>query len=647
MNWRIAKIGYNKTISFASDELRKYIKLIDCDAEAAIINVDGYDTALSGALWVGIDSAFSEKLPEVECDELDDAILIDVADGRGVITGTNPRSVLIAVYRFLSEVGCAWVRPGKDGEIIPGKDLSQVSVKVCEKASYRHRALCIEGAVSFEHVMDTIDWLPKVGMNGYFNQFMVPYTFFDRWYRHRNNPFLTPEPASVKEVAGMVRQHIQEIKKRGMLYHAAGHGWTCEPFGIEGNSWDVKDYFISEEVKPLLALVNGKRELWGGVPLNTNLCYSNPKVRDTITSAIADYCENHPEVDYLHFWLADGFNNHCECENCKDTIPADYYVMMLNELDQKLTRKGIDTKIVFLIYVDLLWEPKTERINNPDRFVLMFAPITRTYSKAFGNVDPNAKVELKPYVRNKLVMPKSVEENLTRLGRWQQQFKGDSFDFDYHFMWDHYLDPGYYHIAHILCQDMKNLRKIGLNGMVSCQAQRVYFPTGLGMYVMAQTLWNEDVDFDSTVKKYLATAYGEDGKAVKNYLEKLSELFDPPYLRMEREVVNEASAMRYASIPEFVEDFKPVIDRNILSAACFNVRKSWEYLKYHAEVCISLSKVLAAKASGDMDTAIKLWEDVKTYVQKNELELNRVLDVFEFIQVLTRSINRLKQPEFL
>ena len=28
---------------------------------------------------------------------------------KGVITGSNPRSVLIAAYRFLREVGCCWI----------------------------------------------------------------------------------------------------------------------------------------------------------------------------------------------------------------------------------------------------------------------------------------------------------------------------------------------------------------------------------------------------------------------------------------------------------------------------------------------------------------------------------------------------------
>ena len=65
-------------------------------------------------------------------------------------------------------------------------------------------------------------------------------------------------------------------------------------------------------------------------------------------------------------------------------------------------------------------------------------------------------------------------------------------DFDYHFMWDHFLDPGYYEMARILFRDMQGLHKVGLNGMMSCQTQRSFLPTGFGMAAMAAALWDEN-----------------------------------------------------------------------------------------------------------------------------------------------------------
>ena len=62
---------------------------------------------------------YEEFLPEVEDKYSDDAIYINIENGKGVITGTNPRSVLIGVYRYLNELGCAFIRPGIDNEVIP------------------------------------------------------------------------------------------------------------------------------------------------------------------------------------------------------------------------------------------------------------------------------------------------------------------------------------------------------------------------------------------------------------------------------------------------------------------------------------------------------------------------------------------------
>ena len=76
-------------------------------------------------------------------------------------------------------------------------------------------------------------------------------------------------------------------------------------------------------------------------------------------------------MDLLHVWLADGTNNQCECADCAKHLPSDLYVLLLNELDEKFTAAGIDTKIVFLIYVDLLWPPKEYVIKNRDRFLIM------------------------------------------------------------------------------------------------------------------------------------------------------------------------------------------------------------------------------------------------------------------------------------
>jgi hypothetical protein len=532
--------------------------------------------------------------------------------------------------------------------------MDHVSVQLDETPAYRYRGMCIEGAVSYENVVDSIDWAPKVGLNSYLLEFIVPYTFFDRWYRHLNNPYKEPEPLTVEQVTDYRRRLEREIKKRGLLYHAVGHGWTCEPFGIEGLGWDAKQYAISEETSVFLAEVGGKRAIWHGIPLNTQLCFSNPQARRIVVDYAVRYVQENGNIDVLHVWLADGRNNHCECPECRDTLPADLYVDLLNEMDAALTKQGIECKIAFIAYLDLLWAPRRARFVHPERFVLLFAPISRTYSRPYRV--RTAGIQLAPYQRNGLAFPSDITENLAYLERWQKVFDGDAFTYEYYFMWDHYFDLPYYETARVISEDVKRLKLVGLNGLISDQTQRAYFPTGFGMYVLAKTLWDDGTAFDDLATEYFGGAFGPQGDQVRRYIARLSALFDPPYLRGdivegqetsekgdahtwilhgERPVLSSQAAHRLAQVPAVIDAFQPILERNLETAdACHG--QSWAYLAIFAEVARMLALALKARAEGRSEIAHAQWLRLADYVQRNEDVVQPVLDVFEFIHTLER-----------
>ena len=622
MSLTIARIGKNETVKFAVDELMRLLRAMD---ETLFIDKRVYnerDPEKNAVIWVGLDGSVKES-------KQDDEIFIDIQNGCGIISGSNPRSVLMAVYRFMFSLGCRFLRPGKAGEKIPKKRLSaeELNVTIRDRASYRHRSMCIEGRVSYEHIYNMIDWLPKVGMNGYFMQFQVPGIFFRRFYNQKN-PYFDKIDVDDSDIEHIWCSLEEEIIKRGLNYHATGHGWTCIPFGLPGTGWDKFEGEVPENTKQYLAMLDGERRLTHNT-LDTNICYSNKNARDIMNDAIVEYCKAHPAVNYLHFWLADGKNNHCECPECSKLRPSDYYVMMLNELDEKLTAAGVDTKIVCLIYLDLLWEPEVEKIKNQDRFVLMFAPITRTYTNAFSDFDRSEKVELSSYVRNKLTMPTSVAENVARLNKWQtEQLQGDSFDFDYHLMWDHYTDPGYYECSRILHKDMTGLDVIGLNGMVSCQTNRAAFPTGLPMYAMAKGLWDKASQFTDITAEYFTAAFGEDAAIVEEYLKTLSRLFCPPYLRGEKPVSAEEMVAQVYEAKRVIDIFET---QHIKEKA--EISADWKHLMYHAEICRKYADVIIAYISKDE----KGMEETKTalceYNKLTEPELHEYFDIGTFDRI--------------
>jgi hypothetical protein len=628
----IAATQEQPTINFALHELSGF--LLRMSPNCCVNTLKEVVTSEDGTpnLWIGLFEELGIPLPELDNPELDDAIYIHVTDGRGCIVGSNPRSVLLGVYRFLEEAGCRWLRPGTDGDYVPLRELDTISVQVDETAAYRHRGLCIEGAVSIENMLDNIHWAPKAGFNSYFLEFKTPFTFFDRWYGHRHNKYKQPETITIEQVDAFTVEMEKEIKKRGLLYHAVGHGWTGEPLGLPCLGWDAVDYMVDEEKSRFFALVDGKRELWHGVPLNTNLCFSNPEARRLVVQYAADHAQNNPHIDMLHLWLADAFNNHCECENCVKALPSDFYIIMLNELDEELTLRNLSTRVVFLLYLDLLWVPETETLKNPGRFILLFAPISRTYSQSYDS--DTTGIEIQPFVRNRLKFPTNIRENVAFLKAWQDLFDGDGFTYEYHHMWDHYLDPGYFQMADMISQDVKNLKMLRLNGIISDQTQRSFFPTGLGMYVLGKTLWNDESDFRQLAKEYFIASFGDEGEACLTYLETISDLFDPPYMRGEKPRVNSAAAEKLRSVKEVVNAFRPVLERNLGSELHPTIAKSWDYLQIHANIISLFASALEARADGRAEEARQLWAQTSDYVQLNEDLYQPVFDVFLYIQTL-------------
>ena len=608
----------DRTLKFAAEELQRYLSEA-VDEEFAVIAIKEKDDT-ENTIYLGVN--LIDSVPKTDDSLKDDAIYIDVENFCGIITGVNARSVLIATYRFLREKGYKFIRPGKDGEVVP-ETVDGKKVYICEKASYRHRGVCMEGGVFQQELTDMIDWLPKVAMNEYFVQFQHPRTFFDRWYASEN-PYRAKKELTDEEIKSIVSQVEDEIDLRGILYHAVGHGWTSQAFGMEGSSFDPTDIVPTEEQKSVMALVNGERKLFADTPLFTNLCYSRKDVRDRVTDNIVNYCMEHPNVDYLHFWLADATNNHCECDECRKNIPSEYYAMMLNDLDRKLTEKGIDTKIVFLLYYDLLWKPVNEKIINQDRFTMMFAPIGRSYSSSY---DSSARGEMKPFVLNKLEFPHSIGDTLEYLRDWQEDYKGDSFVFDYHHMWDHYYDFAQYKHAGILSEDIKNLESIDINGFINCQVHRVFTPTSLGMNMLAETLWNKEKTFDSVTENVLKTEFGNRWEAVRDYLASLSENTYAKLLRME-DKYDDSYKVKIQNTLKILDDFKSEIESGLKSEFADN----WEKMEFHNNLYRMMAEYVLNFGSDETKENAK---KVVDYAYKNEEKFRDVFDASYFVSTFT------------
>ena len=529
--YKINKITSNPTVDFAAEELKKYLRMMMPDAGEIVIErkpdaTDGFRLGLMADF--GLDTSEA-------CDlDLDDILHIDTDSKGGIIAGSNPRSVLLSVYKYLTLNGCRWLFPGIDGEFIPVKDV--VTTKYHKMADCRYRGQCNEGAEYQPNMMEVIDFTPKIGMNIFMIEFENPYGYYASYYNHRyNDKNREPEPVSRQTVLQWKRQCEAEIAKRGLQFHDMGHGWTTIPFGISCTKKYTQDDTDEALVaaRPHLALVNGKRDLFNGtVPYNTNFCMGNPENRKIVVDYIADYAANASNVDYLHVWLADSTNHTCECDICQEKMHTDWYIILLNEIDAELTKRNLNTRIVLACYYDTFLPPENERLNNPQRFSLLLAPLTRRYTEA---VSPEIKqIEFPAYVRNAFKNPKDPSVPVAMAEAWEKKCGLKVLVYEYHFWVNQYYEPTQLEFAKLIHDDIKGYYAHGFNGIIEDGSQRSFFPNGFNFYVYAQTLFDTKVDFEDLKHDYFFTAYAEDYEKVLEFLTQLNKLMDYKFISGER-----------------------------------------------------------------------------------------------------------------
>ena len=651
--YSIKKITSHPTVDFAAEELKKYLRMMMPECGEIFISRDPQAT---DGLRLGLMQDFGLDVSEAEDVELDDIVHVDVDEGgNGVLAGSNPRSVLFAVYRYLQENGCRWLFPGVDGEFIPMQDI--VAVKYHKMADMRYRGQCNEGAEFQPNMMEAIDFTPKIGMNVFMMEFECPFVYYNRYYSAMNNPTREAEPVTGEQMIQWKRQCEAEISKRGLQFHDMGHGWTAEPFGMDTTyRWKHGEDKGGEapvppESREFLPLIGGERKVHFRGPMNTQFCMSNPRARKLVVNYIADYSVRHQNVDYLHVWLADSSNNHCECEECQKMIPSDWYVMLMNELDAELTARNLPTRIVFISYMDTAWPPLVEKIQNPKRFSLLSAPISRSYTESVPADVSDATYT--PYVRNDLTMFPTVAPYIKCAKEWQEICRVPAMLYEYHFWLAQYLDLGVLDFARVIYDDIRNYRKHGLNGLINDCSQRSFWPNGFAFFVYGQAQFDTSLKFEDLVEDYFSHAYGEDWKTVVEMLGKIGKAVDTHYINGERSAnasigkfYNPAVADELREMPSIIAEYKAFLEDH--RANPYRAQTvAYKLLRYYAEYCDGIAKCLVPKAFGAGAEAKEMFKAFEARFGHYEHEIGTYYDHFLATWALSHRIfNRAEKLTF-
>ena len=650
----------NETVEYAAEELKKYIVAMSRGAINPEITEHG--TPDEG-ITLGTLYELSLDVSDLDDPFVEDIVDVSVKNGVGYIAGSNSRSVLFGIYKYCYSLGCRYLRPGPDGDFIPKADVTAHEFVYRKKADSPVRCEIIEGCVSYEHCRDTVYYLPKIGMNAYMIEGYVPYTYLHKWYGHIGNTRLRRrgQVTDYEMLDDYMHLLMRDIKRAGLQLHTLGHAWMFAKFGMLNSGRTDGEQRLVPEAQQYIAMVGGERKLYHGSQFYTNYCYSNPDGRRILVDTVLDYAKKNTHVDYVHLWLADSVNNWCECENCRKHEPSDWYIMLLNEIDDALTEAGLNTRIVMIMYVETVRPPKVLRLKNPKRFIMTVA-IGSHYENGYTKQPTDEP--LPPFELNNF---KSFSAPLQFRchDEWKALNGGmRSAIFEYRFYMDHYADLGYMQIARETHRDMKSLEVMDYQGCMTDKTHRNYMPTALPVIMMGETLFDHSLDYEKVTSEYFEGAFGKDGEKVREYLEKLSSLLSPSEFRVDAELDednlgvgntvtrkrswknNTAVAEKAAEIPALIDSFTKTIEDNIAYADTNAVLDSWVYLGYHAEIVRRYSVMLLRGAEGSIEGAQEAYYELEKYVSDNELSFHRVFDGFLFLRSLRRKIGLKQVPYY-
>ncbi|MDD5622596.1 MAG: DUF4838 domain-containing protein [Actinomycetota bacterium] len=631
---RIINLSNNKTLDFATTELKRYlerfygVKIYLYKEDDLKSTIKKYGTK---NIIIGSFDNFPLITDDTEILMDEDQIWVKLYKENLIITGSNDRSVLFSVYTLLKKAGFDWIYPGEEGEVFNrAKNFNLFNVDIHNKAYLKFRGIVIEGGVKFPQLLDFIDWMAKKCMNHFFMQFQSCYNFY-KWF----DPSITMEKA--REYDQIL---ISEIKKRGMLFERVGHGWISRSLGLSTEGWYKTKEKISKGKKKYVAKVNGRRDLWKGVALNTQICMTNNEAVDKMIDYICRYAGQHPEVDILAFWLADEFNNLCECSECRKHSPSDLYIRIINKLSKKIYKVNPKMKLEVIVYANILEPPLNEKIDNSNgNVILVFAPITRCWTHTLNDHRCIAQKPLKFWPELNKVGEVKNSEYMEFFKGWLKNFDGDNYIFDYYnWIWG-CRDFIITEMPKVISMDLKSYEPIGIKGVASCGTERAFWPTGISMNVLAGIAWDRTAEYKEIEIKYLEAAFGDESSKAKEYIHKLYNLIvdeddysqDHNYKTWYEELMPKFKDKKdkLLDIILKLKERKPWLENKYNKSTDKIIKKRWFYLITHLNFLIIVFEAKLKLINNEKENALAGFREIKKYFEHNRAEIEDVLDIFD------------------
>jgi hypothetical protein len=435
------------------------------------------------------------------------------AHGVLVLGGSQDRSALYAVYHFLETQGVRFFGyRSRNGEVVPHLSSLRIGeLGILEKPQMKYRFVSNNSfsASDKTKLTDVADW----GAKNRCNTFMLS--------RARVND------TSWSMVA------LDEVHKRGFLIVGPGH---CLAQFTPG-----ADLFKTHP--EYFPMIKGRRNAmiskeWGGA---TAFCYSNPEAMRLVAEHAARYFDQNPFIDLFAIYPPDGsqHGSQCQCEECSKHTMSEWYLAMLNHIDEALKSRPVRPKLMWISYNECSVPPQSIRpVDDGKDFVLFWCNELRDHARPMdseANHHASRVLEWKPRLRQIKTDWKSnpSDEDLAafyRWKRWSQLLKADNFAgsvvlLDYyneHVSKSLYVPMlGYCQSGpwpgDLMQQDFKFYAREGINGWQNCTDYYNDKPNPYWNYLNARMMWNPEENLSSISRDFYQKFYGAAGDALEKY----------------------------------------------------------------------------------------------------------------------------------
>jgi hypothetical protein len=521
LNTVLSQSTNNPVVKFAEDELIRYFR--KCTGIKLHTNNITDKKTHRNCITLEFDS--------IDCEEDSIKITADPRSASVIIRGSNPRSLLFGVYRFLKiSFNICWTSPWKEGETIPEKqDYKFEKYIISETANLKYRGFYIDSAqysVNADNIEFIIDWMAKN-----YGNFILVSTMF---YKQIKTPLLSA------------------IKQRGMILEVGHHGFN---FFVDPNEhFAAHPEWFSE--------LDGKREpgtFFANMIHNSQLCSTNPEVIDFYTRKFLEFWDENPEIDILGIIPNDGYG-WCQCTECSklkgnaDNNPVRHqdlegnlhsraegaqYHYLVNQVAHKVADKYPDRKMSFWAYAGVL-QPTKWVCDLPDNMILSLAPYERWYNHPLNSKEN--------YSEQNNVNPHIVDI----LREWRQIFPGEINIYEYYAKYCWQSMPKW--MPELINKDIsffKDLKLQGLLSMAEYDNSVLYEINNLAHYQMS---WNNSLTPEEMLDDYIDKAFSG-STAVRKLIDQVIELMKP-YAKLGPRCTSEHSIKAEADFAEIGEEFK-------------------------------------------------------------------------------------------